>query len=57
MATCFDCEDELDDVFKMKVAKKTIKLCEDCYDVRKEQAEIDGEAQATMMDMMGWKGR
>jgi len=57
MAKCFDCEDEVDEVVRMKVGRKTIKLCEDCADVRREQAEIAGDATSAMMDMMEWKGR
>lgn len=57
MALCADCEDELDEVVRIKVGRKTLKLCEDCAEIRVEQAEIAGEAQSTMMGMMEWKGR
>ncbi len=53
---CADCGDEIDEVVKVKVGRRTLKLCEDCADVRREQAEIEGGAQAAMMDMMEWKG-
>ena len=41
---------------KLKVEGRQRKLCEDCAEVRIEQAEIAGEATSAMMDMMGWKG-
>lgn len=52
---CADCS-ETEDLKKVKVGRKTIKLCEDCADIRRENAEIAGDAQSAMMDMMEWKG-
>ena len=57
MPVCKDCEDEVDDIVKFKVGRKTLKLCEDCADRRREEAEIAGEAEGAMQDMMGYKGK
>lgn len=54
---CADCEDEIDEVVKVKVGRRTLKLCEDCADIRREQAEIGEAAEGAMQDMMGYKGR
>lgn len=56
---CQDCGDEIDadDVVRVKVGRRTMKLCEDCAEVRLEEAEIDAEALGAMQDMMGYKGR
>ena len=57
MAKCKECGDETDAPVKVKVGRKTIKLCEDCADRAREEAEIAGEALGAMQDMMGYKGR
>ena len=57
MPVCKECEDEVDELFKVKIAGKNVKLCEDCVDRAREEAEIAGEAESAMQDMMGYKGR
>jgi ribosome-binding protein aMBF1 (putative translation factor) len=57
MPVCKECEDEVDELFKVKVAGKNVKLCEDCADRAREEAEIAGEAESAMQNMMGYKGR
>ena len=54
---CKECGDEVDELFKVKVGKKTRKLCEDCADRIREELEIADEAESAMQDMMGYKGR
>ena len=54
---CADCDDEIDEAVKVKVGKRTLKLCEECADVRREKAEIGEEAEGAMQSMMGFKGR
>ena len=54
---CPDCGDEIDEAVKVRVEGRTLKLCEDCAEVRQEQAEIAGEAESVMQGMMGFKGR
>lgn len=53
---CADCGEDADEIKKLKVGRRTVKLCEDCADIRREEAEIAGDAQSAMMDMMEWKG-
>ncbi len=57
MPECKECSDEVDELVKLRVGKKTIKVCEDCADRAREEAEIAGEALGAMQNMMGYKGR
>ena len=57
MPTCKECDDEVDSLVTMKIAGKKMKLCEDCADRAREEAEIAGEAESSMQNMMGYKGR
>ena len=57
MPVCKECEDEVETLVRVKVAGKVRKLCEDCADRAREEAEIAGEAEGAMQDMMGYKGR
>ncbi len=54
---CAECEDEIEEFVKVRVGKKTVKLCEDCADRLREENEIAGEAESAMQSMMGYKGR
>ena len=54
---CYDCGEEMDEVFVMKVGRKKLKLCEECADIRREEMEMAEEAEGAMQDMMGYKGR
>ena len=53
---CQDCGDEADEIVRVKVERKTLKLCEDCAEVRNEEAEIADGALSAMRDMMEYKG-
>ncbi|MFK7991478.1 MAG: hypothetical protein AB8I08_36010 [Sandaracinaceae bacterium] len=59
MPVCRECEDEIeaDDVVKVKVGRKTLKLCEDCADRMREEMEIAEASEGVMQEMMGYKGR
>ena len=54
---CDDCGEEVDELMPVKVRGKRLQLCEDCAEVREEQAEIAGEAESAMQGMMEYKGR
>lgn len=54
---CRECGDEVDELVRVKVGRKTIKVCEDCADRIREEQEIGAEAESAMQDMMGYKGR
>ena len=57
MPMCRECRDDVDELFKVKVGRKTHKLCEDCADRLREELEIAEASEAVIQDMMGFKGR
>ncbi|HTR49611.1 MAG TPA: hypothetical protein VMJ10_02825 [Kofleriaceae bacterium] len=57
MATCRECNDEVDKLVSVKVAGKTRKVCEDCADRLREEGEIARESEGVIQGMMGYKGR
>lgn len=54
---CQDCGEEADEIVKVKVGRKVLKLCEECAEVRQEQENIADEAESAMQGMMEYKGR
>ncbi len=56
MALCKSCENEVDELFAVKVAGKTKKLCEDCKDRLQEEGEVREESARVVRGMMGYKG-
>lgn len=59
MAICAECRDEIegDEVVKVKVGRRTRKLCEDCGDRLREEMEIAEASEAVIQGMMEFKGR
>jgi ribosome-binding protein aMBF1 (putative translation factor) len=57
MPECRECQDEVDELFKVKLDGRTIKVCEDCAERIREEQEIAEESEAVMQEMMGFKGR
>ncbi len=57
MATCKECGNEADELKTVKVAGKKKKMCEDCADRVRENAEIAEESESVVQNMMGFKGR
>ncbi|MCB9593389.1 MAG: hypothetical protein H6719_11715 [Sandaracinaceae bacterium] len=57
MPECRECEDEVDELVKVKVGGKTKKVCEDCADRLREEMEIAEASESVIQDMMGFKGR
>ena len=57
MATCKECENEVDELKTVKVDGKKKKMCEDCADRVAEQGAIAQESEAVVQNMMGFKGR
>ena len=57
MPVCKLCEDEVDELVKVRVEGRTKKVCEDCADRLREEAEIAEESEAVIQEMMGFKGR
>lgn len=57
MPECRECGDDVDELVPVKVGRKKVKLCEDCADRAREEAEIAAESEGVIQDMMGFKGR
>lgn len=57
MPTCRECDSEADELVKVKIGKKTAKVCEDCADRMREEAEVAEESESVIQGMMGFKGR
>jgi ribosome-binding protein aMBF1 (putative translation factor) len=57
MPVCRECEDEVDELVRVKVSSRTVKVCEDCADRMREDAEIAEESESVVQQMMGFKGR
>jgi len=57
MPTCKSCGDEVDELVTVKVGGKTKKLCEDCADRAREEAEVAEASEGVVQNMMGFKGR
>jgi hypothetical protein len=57
MPTCKECEEDVDALVTVKVGGKSKRLCEDCADRAREQAEVAEESEAVVQGMMGFKGR
>jgi ribosome-binding protein aMBF1 (putative translation factor) len=57
MPTCKPCGEEVDTLVTVKVAGKAKKMCEDCADRAREQAEVAEQSEAVVQNMMGFKGR
>lgn len=57
MPTCRECDDEVDTLVKVKVNGKVVKLCEDCADRARENAEVAEASESVIQGMMGYKGR
>ena len=57
MPVCKGCENEVDALVSVKVNGKAKKLCEDCADRAREEAEIAEQSESVVQGMMGFKGR
>ncbi|HNS96972.1 MAG TPA: hypothetical protein PKL73_08485 [Polyangiaceae bacterium] len=57
MPVCKECGDEVDELVRVKVGGRTLKLCEDCADRAREQDEIAEQSESVVQGMMGFKGR
>ncbi len=57
MATCRECDNEVDKLRSVKVGGKARKVCEDCADRLREAGEIAAESEGVVQRMMEFKGR
>lgn len=57
MPKCKECGEESQTLIRVEVDGKPRKLCEDCADRAREQAEVAEESEGVVQAMMGFKGR
>ena len=57
MAECKECGDEVAKLVSVKVDGKAKKMCEDCADRAREEAQVAEESEAVVQRMMDFKGR
>jgi len=57
MAVCKQCGEEAETLVSVKVSGKARKMCEDCADRAREEAEVAEQSEAVVQNMMGFKGR
>ncbi len=57
MPECKECGDEVEKLVSVKVGGKAKKMCEDCADRAREEAEVAEQSEAVVQQMMGFKGR
>jgi len=57
MAECRECGDEVEALVRLRQGRRTVRVCEDCADRLREEAEIAEDSEAVIQDMMGFNGR
>jgi ribosome-binding protein aMBF1 (putative translation factor) len=57
MPICRECGDDVPKLVAVKVDGKKVKLCPDCADRAREDAEIAEASESVVQGMMGFKGR
>jgi hypothetical protein len=57
MPICKSCGEEVEQLASVRVDGKAKKLCEECADKAREQAEVAEESESVVQQMMGFKGR
>jgi hypothetical protein len=57
MPICRECKDEVDELQSVKIGGKSVKLCSDCADRAREEAEVARGSESVIQGIMGYKGR
>lgn len=57
MPICKECQEDVQEVVTIKVDGRARKVCEDCADRLREQAEVAEQSESVVQGMMGFKGR
>ena len=57
MPLCRGCDEDVDKLVSVKIEGKVKKLCEDCADRAREEAEVAEASEAVVQNMMGYKGK
>lgn len=54
---CQRCDEEVEDLVRIKAGKKTLRVCETCADELRVEEEVGESAESAMQGMMEYKGR
>jgi ribosome-binding protein aMBF1 (putative translation factor) len=57
MPTCQECGEEADEIVKVKMGKKTLRVCERCADELRDEKEVAQGAERVMQGMLEYKGK
>lgn len=57
MATCRECDSEVDALKTVKVGGKNKKVCEDCAERLEQEQAVAEESENVVRQMMGFKGK
>jgi ribosome-binding protein aMBF1 (putative translation factor) len=57
MPECKSCGNEVDELVQVTVHGKKKKVCEDCADLAREEAEVAEASEGVVQQMMDFKGR
>jgi len=57
MATCRECNNEVDVLKTVKAGSKKKKVCEDCADRLAQDDAVAEESEQVVQQMMGFKGK
>ena len=57
MPVCRECNDDVEKVVSVKVGGKARKVCADCADRLREEAEVAEASEGEVQRIMGFKGR
>lgn len=57
MAHCKECDNEVELLVTASIGGKKKKVCEDCADRAREEAEVAEASEGVVQSMMGFKGR
>ena len=57
MAECKLCSNEVERLVSVKVSGRTKKMCEDCADRAREEADVAQDSEGVVQRMMDFKGR
>jgi ribosome-binding protein aMBF1 (putative translation factor) len=57
MPECKSCGEEVDELVQVTVGGRKKKVCEDCADRAREEAEVAEASEGVVQQMMDFKGR
>jgi len=57
MATCRECNNEVEELVTVRVDRKRKKMCPDCADRLRESNIVSEESEGVIQEMMGFRGR